>query len=325
MDRRRVIGALLGLGLAAFARAQPKKGMARIGFLSLSSAKAISHLVHAFREGMEDVGYSEGRNLAIEYRWADGDAERLPQLARELVALKPALIVAHATPAASALKRVTSDIPLVMVNVGDPVRNGFAKGLRRPGGNMTGVASAELDASARQFELMTQIVPKGSVFAVLVNPANESNESAFRVVDEQAKKAKQRAVRVPIRAAGEIDKAFQAMRRDKTQGVIVPGDPLFVAARAQLAKAALGARMPSVYAQREHAEAGGLASYGSNAAASFRRAAAYVVKILNGAKPAEMPIDQPTTFELVVNLKTAQALKVSLPKELLSRADRVIQ
>jgi putative tryptophan/tyrosine transport system substrate-binding protein len=183
------------------------------------------------------------------------------------------------------------------------------------------VASYALDTSAKQLELLTQIVPKLSVFAVLVNPGNEFHESAFRLVDEQAKKAKQRAVRVPVRAAGDIDKAFQAMRRDKAQGLIVLGDPMFVAARAQLAKA----NIPSIYAQREHAEAGGLASYGSNATPMFRRAAAYVVKILNGAKPAEMPIDQSATLELVVNLKTARALKLTLPKDLLSRADQVIQ
>ena len=319
--RRLVVALLAAAGLPWSALAQQKKA-ARIGFLSASSAKASGHLVDAFRDGLADVGQG---HLPIDYRWADGHLERLTALARDLVAARPMVIIAHGNAAAAALKAATSELPVVMVAVDDPVRAGYAKGLRRPGTNMTGIAGTTVESGARQLELIRQLAPKGKVFAVVLNPKNPANESAFQLLDAEAKKAGLRAVRAPVSAGGELGKAFAAMRKDKAQGIIVLDDPAFAVAREQLAKAAAGSRMPAVYAQREIAEAGGLASYGASSPAMFRRAAAHTVRILNGFKVAEVAIEQPAKSELVVNLKTARALKIAVPKDLLAKADRVIE
>jgi putative tryptophan/tyrosine transport system substrate-binding protein len=319
--RRLVVALLAAAGLPSSAFAQPKKG-GRIGFLSGSSAGVSGPLVEAFRGGLADVGQG---HVPVDFRWADGHAERLPALAKELVGAKPMVIVAHGNAAAAALKAATGDVPIVMVAVDDPVRAGFAKGLRRPGTNMTGIAGTSVETTARQLELIRQIAPKSKVFAVVLNPKNSANELAFQLLDAEAKKAGLRAVRAPVSAAGELGKAFAAMKKDKAQGIIVLDDPAFAVAREQLAKAAAGSRLPAVYAQRELAEAGGLASYGASGPAMFRRAAAHTVRILNGFKVAEVAIEQSATSELVVNMKTARALKIAVPKDLLAKADRVIE
>jgi putative ABC transport system substrate-binding protein len=296
----------------------------RIGLLSPASAKAMAHLRDTFREGLADVGLNEGRNYTMDARWADGDASRLPVLARELVASKPALILAHGTTAAAALKNATSTIPIVMVNVDDPVRAGFAKGLRRPGGNITGVSSA-MQIGDRQMEMLKQMNPKLAAFAVVVNPANPFHDTAFRALEADAKNRKMRAVRASVASARDIDKAFAGLKKDKAQGVIVLEDPLFILAAPQLVKAAASARLPLVSAQSELTDAGGLASYGSNSVAVARRAAAYTAKVLNGFKVPEMAIESPPKMDLVVNAKAARAQKVALPKDLVGKADRVIQ
>ena len=321
MDRRQLLALLVAAALAPAAIAQPRKP-ARVGFLSASSAKASTPLVGAYRDGLADAGQG---GVAIEYRWAEGKAASLPALARELVAMRPALIVAHGNAAAAALKAATSEIPVVMVAVDDPIRAGYAKGLRRPGGNMTGITGTTVASSARQLELARQLAPKSKVFAVVMNPANPANEAAFQLLDAEAKRASLRAVRAPVGAAGDIGKALAGMKKDKAQGIVVLDDPLFVAAREQLAKAVAGARLPAVYAQREVAEAGGLVSYGSSGAAMFRRAAALSARILGGFKVAEVAIETPAKSELVINMKTAASLKIAVPKDLLSQADQVIR
>jgi putative tryptophan/tyrosine transport system substrate-binding protein len=322
MIARRALCALFAawLLLPATLLAQQK----RIGLLSPASAKAMAHLRDTFREGLADVGLNEGRNYTVDARWADGDASRLPALARELVASKPALILAHGTTAAAALKNATSAIPIVMVSVDDPVRAGFAKGLRRPGGNITGVTSA-MQTGDRQMEMLKQINPKLGAFAVVVNPANPFHDTAFRALEGDAKNQKIRAMRASVASARDIDKAFAALKRAKAQGVIVLEDPLFILAAPQLVKAAGSARLPLVSAQSELTDAGGLASYGSNSVAVARRAAAYSAKVLNGFKVPEMAIEPPAKMDLVVNVKAARALKVALPKDLVGKADRVIQ
>ena len=314
---------VLAACLALPALAQ-KAQLKRVGLLSPASAKAMAHLRDTFREGLADVGLQEGRNYAMETRWADGDASRLPALARELAAAKPALILAHGTTAALALKEAAGSIPIVMVNVDDPVRAGLAKGLRRPGGNVTGVASA-MQTGNRQMEMLKSFNPKLGAFAVVVNPANPFHDTAYRALEADAKSLKLRAVRAPVASAREVDKAFAALKKARVQGVIVLEDPLYLFAAPQLVKAASGARLPLITAQRELTDAGALASYSSNSVAVARRAAAYTARVLNGFKVPEMAIESPAKMDLVLNARTARALKIALPKDLVAKADQVIQ
>jgi putative ABC transport system substrate-binding protein len=297
----------------------------RIGFLGNSTAALEANLVGPFRDGLRDLGYVEGRNITIEYRWADGKYESFPALVAELVALKVDVIVAAGTPAALAVKRATTTLPVVMVVVGNPVGTGLAASLARPGGNLTGLASIGSDLEGKRFELLKEVVPKLSRVAFLVNPANVLHAFSERQAREAAGVLRLKVRLVAVREDEEFDHAFDTIVQERSGALIVLADRLFLHNRARIVAFATRARLPGVYPYRELAEAGGLMSFGPNYPDMHRRAAIYVDKILKGAKPADLPIQQPTKFELIINLKTAKALGLTIPPSLLQRADEVIQ
>ena len=328
MNDRRIFIATLALSLLwapLAADAQQSGKVPRIGFLGNSTATLEANLVGPFREGLRDLGYVEGRNILIEYRWADGKYERFPTLIAELIAQKVDVIVTAGTPAALAVKKATTSIPLVMVAVGDPVGTGIVASLARPGGNITGLTSIAADLEGKRLELLREVIPKLSHIAVLWNPA-----SPFQVVAEKELQAAAQMLRIKVlslgvRAAEELDNAFAAILRERPGGLLVLADRLFLHNRTRIVDFAAKQRLPGVHAYRELVDAGGLMSFGPSYAGMHRRAAIYVDKILKGAKPADLPVEQPTKFELVINLKTAKALGLKIPQSVLIRADEVIQ
>ena len=325
--RRAFVGALavslLAAPLAADAQAPAK--VPRIGFLSARSPTDNPYLLEAFRQGLRELGYVEGQSIAIESRFADGRPERLPALAAELVRLKVDVIVTGGPPAPEAAKQATSTIPIVFPVAGDPVGEGLVASLARPGGNITGLASIAPEVVGKQLELLKEIVPKISRVAILQNPGNQIHPVVLRQAEGAARTL---GMQLQILKAGsptEIEAAFAAMRSQRAGGVLVLRDSLFLAQRTQITALATKSHLPAVYGLREHAEAGVLMAYGASLPPMYRRAATYVDKILKGAKPADLPIEQPTKFELVINLKTAKALGLTIPQSLLQRADEVIQ
>jgi putative ABC transport system substrate-binding protein len=317
---------VLGLLAAPFAaEAQQPAKVPRIGYLSVLSPTDNPHLLEAFRQGLRELGYVEGQNIAIEYRFAEGRPERLPALAAELVRLKVDVIVTAAPPAPEAAKQATSTIPIVVANTGDPVAEGLVASLARPGGNITGLSSISPEVVGKQLELFKEVAPKVSRVAVLQNPNNHAHPSVLRQAEGAARALGVQLHILQARTPPEIDAAFAAMRSQRAGGVLVLRDSLFFAQRTQIVALAAKSRLPAVYGIREEAEAGGLMSYGANLAANYRRAATYVDKILKGAKPADLPVEQPTRFELVINGKTAKALGLTIPQSVLIRADQIIQ
>ena len=312
--------ALLAAPLAAPAQQPPEK-TARIGFLGDVPA----FLVEAFRQGLRELGYIEGRNIAIEYRSPDWKYEQLPGLAAELVRLKVDVIVAASPPATEAAKQATSTIPIVFTVSGDPVAEGFVASLARPGGNLTGLATISPELVGKQLEMLKTVAPKVSRVAVLQNPTQPSHPRAVRQAEDAARALGVQLQVLKARTPSEIEAAFAAMSSQRAGGVLVLRDAVFRAQRAQIVALAAKSRLPAVYGLREQAEAGGLMAYGASVPELFRRAATYVDKILKGAKPADLPVEQPTKFELVINLKTAKALGLTIPPSLLQRADQVIQ
>lgn len=274
---------------------------------------------------MRNLGYREGQTVQYEWRFAEDKYERLPALAVELVQLKVDLIVASTTPPIVAAKQATRSIPIVMVAVADPVGSGLVTSLARPGGNITGVTNIVADTTKKQLDLLVTALPKVSRVAVLLNPDNGTSAAAYQSLLAAAEKMRMHLIPARARTPGEIEQAFSAMRKDRAEAVLVIGDTIFFGNRDQIARLATKARLPSVFAQREHVDAGGLMSYGANLRASFQRAAVYVDKILKGAKPADIPVEQPNVVELVINLKTARTLGIGVPQELLFRADKVIE
>jgi putative ABC transport system substrate-binding protein len=325
--RRAVVGALavslLAAPLAAGAQAPPK--VPRIGFLSARSSTDKPDFLEGFRQALRELGYVEGQTIAIESRFAEGRTERLPALAAELVRLKVDVIVTAAPPAPEAAKQATSTIPIVFAVAADPVAEGLVASLARPGGNITGLASISGEVVGKQFELLKEVVPKISRVAVLQNPSSQVHPHTLRQAEGAARTLGVQLQIVQARTPLEIDAAFAAMHSQRAGGVLVLRDPLFLDHRNQIAALAAKSRLPAVYGFREDAEAGGLMAYGANVPLMFRRAATYVDKILKGAKPADLPVEQPTKFELVINLKTAKALGLTIPPSLLQRADEVIQ
>ncbi len=325
MNRRDTVLALLALGavpLAAEAQASAKVPL--IGFLS-SVSRTDDALLQPFRLGLRELGYVEGQTIALEYRFAEGRPERLPVLAAELVRLKVDIVVASAPPAPQAAKQATSTIPIVFIVIGDPVAEGFVSSLSRPGGNITGLASAAPDLIGKQLELLKEVVPKLSWVAVLQNPSNHGHPPQLRQAEGAARAL---GVQLHIVRAGspaEIDAAFATMNGQRVGGVLVLRDPLFLTQRTQIAGLAIKSRIPAVYGNREFAEAGGLMAYGVNNSQLSQRAATYVDKILKGAKPADLPVEQPTSFDLAINLKTAKAAGQTIAPSLLQRADKVIE
>jgi putative ABC transport system substrate-binding protein len=328
MDRRDTVLALLALGTVPFAtEAQQASKVARIGFL-LTNRAAVPRNVDAFVQGLRDLGYVEGRNVVIEYLDAEGKLERLPAFAAELVALKVDVILAPTTPATVAAKQATKTIPIVFTVVSDPVTSGLVTSLARPDGNVTGLTVLEPDLVGKRLELLKQVVPGVSRVAVLWHPGavGERTEKDVRKEAEAAS----RALGVPLqfveaRGPADFDRAFLDMTRASAGALTVLESTVFFIERRRLVDLAAKNRLPAVYGLREFVDAGGLMAYGPNQPDLFRRAATYVDKILKGAKPGDLPVEQPTKFELVINLKTATAIGLTIPQSVLGRADEVIQ
>jgi putative ABC transport system substrate-binding protein len=322
-----VVSLVLALVAAALpAQAQQAVKAARIGFLSPSSSSdaRIRDVLEVFRQGLRELGYVEGRSITIEARWADGKYDRLPGLAAELVRLRVDVIVAVAAPAIRAAKEATRTIPIVMAVVVDPVATGLVASLARPEGNITGLSTTAPALVAKQLEMLKEVSPKASRVAALTNPANPGNAPQLRAAEVAAQRLGMQLQPVEARNPAELDSAFAAMT-GQSDAVIVLTDVIFNEHRGRIAELAAKGRLPAVYGLPEHVEAGGLMAYCASRAELFRRAATYVDKILKGAKPADLPIEQPTRFELIVNLRTARALGITIPASILVRADRVIE
>jgi putative ABC transport system substrate-binding protein len=328
MDRRDTVLALLALGAAPFAaEAQQAAKVARIGYLSTNLA-ASPNRPEAFRQGLRDLGYVEGRNLVIEYRYAEGKVEQLPALAAELVALKVDVIVASGTLAALAAKQATSTLPIVFSPAGDPVGSGLVTSLARPGGNVTGLSAFAPELVGKRLELLKQAVPGVSRVAVLWQPGAFGERAEMDTLKRAEVAARDLGVPlqfVEARGPADFDRAFSDMTRARAGALTVLASNMFNSERRRLVDLAAKNRLPALYSARELVDAGGLMSYGANLADLNRRAATYVDKILKGTKPADLPVEQPTKFELVINLKTAKALGLTIPQSVLARADEVIQ
>jgi putative ABC transport system substrate-binding protein len=306
------------------AEAQQPAKVSRIGFLSPRSASDAGRLA-AFRQGLRELGYVEGQNIAIESRWAEGEYDRLPGLAAELVRLKVDVIVTYAAPAIQAAKRATGTIPIVMAGAIDPVASGLVTSVARPGGNITGLSLMAPDLVGKQLAILKEVVPTVSRVALLGNPVNTGNAPQLRHAQETARALGMRLQFLEARGPSEIDGAFAAMTRERAGAVIVLVDGMLADHRARIADLAVKSRLPAIYGLSDYPEAGGLMAYGPSVLDRFRRAATYVDKLLKGAKPADLPVEQPTKFELTVNLRAAGALGLTIPSSVLARADHVIQ
>jgi putative ABC transport system substrate-binding protein len=305
--------------------AQPAGQPRRIGFLGNSTAALEANLIGPLREGFRELGYAEGRDLLIEYRWAEGDYGRFPALIAELAALKVEVIVTAGTPAAVAVRRTAPAIPLVMVAVGDPVGTGLVKSIARPGGNLTGLVSIAPDLEGKRLELLTEVVPRLSYVAFLLNPAN-----AFHVTSEKQARAAAKTLRLkvaffPVRAESEFERAFHEISAQRPGAMVMLADRLFLHHRARIVEFAARTRLPTVYSYVELVQAGGLMSFGPSYPGMHRRAAYFVDRILKGADPADLPMELPAKFELIINLRTARALGLAIPQPILLRADELIE
>jgi putative ABC transport system substrate-binding protein len=325
MNRRAFLcGLTLGTVAAPLAAAQ-QRAMPVIGFLSPASPGAFAPFVAAFHQGLNETGYVEGQNVAIEYRWAEGRVDRLPALATDLVGRKVDVILAGGPPAARAAKNATSTIPIVFHSGGDPVADGLVASLARPGGNLTGVSFRTDELMAKRLELLSELVPQAKAIALLVNPNAPNNKPMIRDVQEAARAKGVQLHVLKAGAEGKIAAAFASLVQLQAGALIVPTDPFFNSQREQLAALAARHAVPAIYSLREFAASGGLISYGASLTAVYRQDGIYVGKILKGAKPADLPVQQPTIFELVINLKTAKALGLTIPSAVLLRADHVIE
>jgi putative tryptophan/tyrosine transport system substrate-binding protein len=327
---RRIIGLLVTLAFGLLvaplaAEAQQPANIRKIGYLSPAWFTFHTHNREAFLHGLRELGWVEGQNIAIEYRYAEGEYNRLPDLAAELVRLKVDVIFAPSAPATQAAKEATTTIPIVMDTLGDPVRTGLVTGLAQPGGNITGTAGFAPEIGGKQLELLKAAVPGITSVAALANPANPN---ALHVLSEIAHAAQALEVqlrRVEVREASELDAALAVIMRDRADALIVLPDPMVFSQRQRIVEWAARSRLPVMYFTREFVEAGGLMTYGPDLAIRHRHAATYVDKILKGAKPADLPVEQPMTFELVINLTTAQTLGLTIPPTLLFQATDVIR
>jgi len=327
MERRRFIGVIAGGLLAAprAAEAQQAAKVPRIGFLGNSTAALEANLVGPFREGLRELGYVEGRNILIEYRWAEGKYERFPALLAELIALKVDVIVTAGTPASLAVRKATTSVPLVMVAVGDPIGVGLVASLARPGGNSTGLTSIAPELEGKRLELLREVVPKLSHIAVLWNPDNPFHVGSLKETRAAAQVLGIKVQLLGVRVSEDFPAAFAAILKERPGALLVLADRIFLHNRARIVDFEAKHRLPGMYAYRELVEAGGLMSFGPSYAGMHRRAAYYVDKILKGAKPADLPVEQPTTFELVINLKAAKTLGLTILPSVLQRADQIIQ
>jgi len=324
MDRRTLIGAAAAVLAAPHAaNAQQTGRRSRVGWLALSTPESAGQLLKAFDDGLRERGYVDGRNIDVERRWANGSLDRLPALGAELARLPVDVIVAPNNASIVAAKRVTSTIPIVMVHAVDPVENGLIASLARPGGNVTGLTiGVASQIGGKRLEMLKEIVPALAVVAILRQAESGVGSGAWEAA---AQKLKLSLVEIEIRRLDGVDGAFATMKRERAGALLVSGGPLTYVRRQQIAELALEHRLPAIHALREYAQAGLLLSYGTNLPDLYRRAATYVDRILKGARPGDLPVEQPTKFELVINLKTAKALGLTIPQSLLLRADEVIE
>jgi putative ABC transport system substrate-binding protein len=328
MERRRFL--IISLAWTAVAplavEAQQIRAVPRIGFIEAGALSTNRHFLDAFRQGLRDLGYVEGRNIKVEDRWADGRSERFPALLDELIRLRVDVIVQASSDGALAAKRATKTIPVVFWGVSDPVGLGLVSSLAHPGGNMTGLTLAfEEGLAGKWLEMFKQTVPAASQVAVLGNPDSPGLARRSTEMVRSATQLRLSLVELPVRSVDDLGGAFATMAKMHIDGLIVVTDPLTLRHRMPIVQSAAKARIPAVYSFGEFARAGGLMAYGPSVPDLARRAATYVDKILKGAKPADLPVEQPTKFELIINVKTARALGLTIPPSLLARADQVIE
>ena len=321
---------LIMLGASALAAplacfAQQKGKVWRIGFLLQSEQSRVYRNIDVFKAGLRDLAYVEGRNYVIEQQFARDDVARLPALAAELLVLKVDLFVTSGTPSAEAAHNATREIPILITTVGDPVGSGFAASLRRPGGNVTGLTSIATELHSKRLDLLRQILPGMRRVGYLYNPDFSNDVMALRQFESDCAKLQFTSIRAPVRKAEEVATAFRILQREKAQGLIVSQASTNNAWRKDIVEHAAQHRLPAAYPISGYVESGGLFSYGTNVQDLYRRAAAYADKIFKGAKPGDLPIEQPTTFEMVLNLKTAKALGVTIPQSILVQANKIIE
>jgi putative ABC transport system substrate-binding protein len=314
---------LLAVGFLAEAQ-QPKK-VPRIGFLATVSPSTLSDRVEAFRQGLRELGYVEGKNIVIEWRYAEGKADRLPGLAAELVRLKVDIIVTSGPVPTRSAKTATSTIPIVMTNDPDPVANGFIASLARPGGNVTGLSALTSELSGKRLEFLKEIVPRLSRVAVLRVPNYPGNAQAFRETELAARALSVQLQYLDVTDTKSIESAFREAVNGRADAVLLLSGSVFVLQRKQIAALAVKSRLPTIHYRHDFVEDGGLISYATSITDLTRRAATHVDKILKGAKPADLPVEQPTKFELIINLKAAKQIGLTIPPNVLARADKVIK
>jgi len=316
---------IIVLLITDLAAAQQAKKVPRIGFLVASNSSANSDRIEAFRQGLRELGYVEGKNIVIEYRAAEGKLDRLPGLAAELIDHNADVIVTAGPADTRAAKKATTTIPIVMTFDNDPVGNGFVASLARPGGNITGISTLAPELSGKQLELLKEIVPKLSRVAVFGNSTNPGNGLALREIERAAGALKVKLQILDVLNPRDIEAAFRTASKGRDEAVLVLGSPVINSQRTQLVDLAVKSRLPAIYYTAEVVEAGGLMAYGVNRNDLARRAATYVDKILKGAKPADLPVEQPIKFEFIVNLKAAKQIGLTIPPNVLGRADKVIR
>jgi putative tryptophan/tyrosine transport system substrate-binding protein len=317
-----LVGGVMTTGRAL--RAQ-QKAMPVIGYLMGGSPGPAAPLVAAFRQGLSETGYVEGQNVAIEFRAAEGHYDRSPALVADLVDRKVDVILAANDPAALAAKSATSTIPIVFASAGDPVQLGLVASFNRPGGNVTGVSGMLAELMPKRLELLSELVPQARVIALLVNPNNATSDAMVRDVGQAARAMAREVQILKARNESEIDAAFATLSQSHVGALLVDADPYYYSRREQLVTLAALHSVPAIYQWREFSASGGLISYGASVVGVFHQTGIYVGQILNGARPADLPVQQPTTFELVINLKTAKSLGLTIPPSILARADEVIE
>jgi len=327
IDRRTFLAGTGTVFLTAPLAAEAQQaGTRRIGLLETSSpSPARVPLWETLRQRLRELGYLEGQNIAFESRFGEGKPDRLSGLAAELVGLKVDVIVTSGTPASLAAKQATRTIPIVMAQLADPVGAGLVASLARPGGNVTGLTTQDADLGGKRLELLLEVVPKVSRLALLIDETNPGTVLIVKGTQAAARSVGVQLQSLGVRDPGELDRAFSAMKEARADALIVESSSMLFTSRTRLADLALKNRLPTVFAQREYAEAGGLMAYAADFSDLFRRAATFVDKILKGAKPADLPIEQPTKFDFVINLKTANALGLTIPQSILLRSDKVVQ
>ncbi|HYT55962.1 MAG TPA: ABC transporter substrate-binding protein [Verrucomicrobiae bacterium] len=309
----------------SFAQAQQPQKIPRLGYLSYGSVEIDKSLLAALQQGLRELGYLEGKNIVIEQRYAAGQSDKLPELVAAFVRVKADVIVVTGDPAAHAAKKATTAIPIVIVTSPDPVGTGLIASLAHPGGNVTGLSDFHGGVVTKRLELLKDVAPLVSRIAVLLNPANPSNPIQLKDIQAAAPAFRVTLISLEVKGPDDIDPAFTTIVKQRPGALLVLGDRLFATHQSQIIKLAVKNRLPTIYSQSLYVEAGGLMSYGANFTDQYRRAAIYVDKILKGAKPADLPVEQPKKFELVINLKTAKQIGLTIPPNVLARADRVIR